>query len=311
MKTFWTALLLFLIPIFLLLAAMEFELRRIPNDYSYKHERLVRDGGAFRYLVLGSSHAYRGVEPERVGEGGFNASNISQDLGYDRIILERYSPYLPDLKYVILPISYGSLGGQLAEGKEAWRVKNYTLYMGIDKDAHEVEHYFELLNRPMREQVQMLTSYIFHGKDNRVCANSGASSRSTSMDRDLERSGKEAAARHFHPSLERMENGKREVLKIARMAEENGFRLLLFTAPAWSTYTDHLDSTQLRHTVEFCQELAASDPMVEYQDLLRDPRFLESDFADADHVSLSGQRKLSKILGDSIRSMDVDSLSIP
>ena len=147
LRAFWRTTFLFLAPVLLLLVALEIGLRRIPNDYAYKNERLVRDGAGLRFLVLGSSHAYRGVEPDSMGGAGFNAANISQDLSYDRAVLEHYLPHLPKLEYIVLPVSYGSLGGRLELGAEAWRVKNYTLYMGIDKDASNIKHYVELLNR--------------------------------------------------------------------------------------------------------------------------------------------------------------------
>ncbi len=305
MKTYWQNLIIFLFPVFLLLFAMEIMLRRIPNDYSFKNERLIRDGEAFRVLVLGSSHAYKGVDPDSLGPGGFNAANISQDLGYDRAMLEHYLPCLPKLKYVLLSVSYGSLGGQLASGKESWRVKNYAIHMGISKDARKLADHVELLNGTMQDHIQNLNDYLIHHRDNRVCKYNGAGSNRLPVNKSLDLSGKEAAERHYH-SIASMEIGKSEIRTIAALAKEKGFRLLLFTTPAWSSYTSRLDSAQLRTTITYCEKLAASDPTVEYLDLLDDPRFLDPDFADADHLSASGQAKLSFILGSWIRELDAD-----
>ena len=280
----------------LLLVALEIGLRRIPNDYAYKNERLVRDGAGLRFLVLGSSHAYRGVEPDSMGGAGFNAANISQDLSYDRAVLEHYLPHLPKLEYIVLPVSYGSLGGRLELGAEAWRVKNYTLYMGIDKDASNIKHYVELLNRPVRDEVRMLRRYLTEGKDNRVCGASGAATKTMGAASDLDRSGEAAAARHTHPSTDRMDFGRKELKALVQLATEHGVHVFLFAPPAWRTYRDRLDSAQLHGVITTCEQLDREHAEVDYIDLLADPRFIKSDFADADHVSAAGQAKLSRIL---------------
>ena len=77
MKGYIRLVCLFLLPIMLLLGSMEHGLRQIPNDYSFKSQRMINDGASFEFLVLGNSHAYLGVDPDQMGSVGFNAANIS------------------------------------------------------------------------------------------------------------------------------------------------------------------------------------------------------------------------------------------
>lgn len=291
---------LFLAPVLLLLTAMELGLRRIPNDYAYKHDQLLNHGADFRVLVLGSSHGYKGIDPEAMGLPGFNAANISQDLGYDRAILEHYLPHLPALEYLVLPISYGSLGARMAAGKEAWRVKNYTLYMGLDKDADALSDHLELLNRPMADQVRMLMKHYRTGRDNRACLPSGMASHQRRTGLDLDSTGRKAAARHFNHSQEAVEQGLADLDAILDLAAQHRLQVVLVTLPAWSTYRKELDPAQLERVQATCTRLAEASPTVHYLDLLNDPRFERTDFEDADHLSVSGATKASEIIAQLI-----------
>ncbi|HRH70935.1 MAG TPA: hypothetical protein PLB89_15640, partial [Flavobacteriales bacterium] len=303
MGSYLRLLALFLLPVLLLLAGTERLLRRIPNDYSFKHRRMIEEGSSFKVLVLGNSHAYKGIDPDLMGSVGFNAANISQDLRYDRAILEKYLPSLPNLQHLVLPISYGSLGAELEQGRESWRVKNYVLYMGISEYATGLEHHLELVNRPMRDQVRMVRRYVQHGSDNRVCSESGTGSQRPAADLDLQRSGEDAAARHRRTSAEGIERSRHELERIVRLATERGIRVHLVTTPAYATYRNALNEPQLRNAISTCEHLARTNTLVDYIDLMADPRFLVDDFADADHLSVPGQRKLSRILGEWIGTL--------
>ncbi|MBK6551087.1 MAG: hypothetical protein IPG11_11875 [Flavobacteriales bacterium] len=287
---------IFFAPILLILVGIEVGLRRIPNDYSFKHEQLVRNGSEFQILVLGNSHAYKGIDPEVIGLPGFNAANISQDLSYDRAVLERHLPYLPSLDYIILPISYGTLGSHMASGKESWRVKNYTIYMGIDKDANELADHLELLIRPMQDQLSMLSKYYLKGRDNRSCQQSGVASQMRRTGVDLSSTGRKAAARHFHPSNPATEQSLKDLDAIIALASQHSIEVVLVTLPAWSSYRRELDPVQLERKNATCERLANNSPAVHYFDLLDDPRFDSTNFEDADHLSFSGSVKVSKLI---------------
>lgn len=297
MRTYIRHILAFLLPIMFLLAGTEVLLRQIPNDYAFKAERMINDGREFEFLVLGSSHAYRGVDPDQMGRKGFNAANISQDLSYDRAILERYIGSMPQLKDLFIPISYGSLTSELEQGPEAWRAKNYILYMDLPGRSFQPTDHFELMNGPLREHFQRLRAYLLTGKDNRICSSSGSSEKQTGPEIDLVADGLKAAKRHSHPGHSTA-SAERHLRAIIELAVERGIRVHLFIPPAWKTYREHLDPEQLATVRNVCQHYADSVPSATYHDLLADPLFIGSDFADADHLSANGQAKLSRILAN-------------
>lgn len=290
-RSFW-----FILPMLAMIIALEVGLRDIPNDYSYKHDRLRKDGATFDFLVLGNSHAYRGVDPQQMRSTGFNASNISQDHKLDRVLLESYLADLPNLKVILLPVSYASIGSRLANGSEAWRTKNYVLYMGLPVKSEGLEQRLELLNRPMREQVRMLRDYWLTGEDNVQCDRSGAGLKAMPDTLDIRAYAVKAAARHRANSSSVVAENRKELERISDLAMERGIRVILFMPPALAPYRERLDTLQLATVLAIAGELDSKKPNVEFHDLLADPRFEISDFSDADHLGPAGASKLSSIL---------------
>lgn len=294
MRRFLFRLGLFLLPILALLCCLEMLLRRIPNDYSRKDHHLSRHGREIRFLVLGNSHAYHGVDPDRMAPGGFNAANISQDYRLDLAILERHLAGMPDLEHIFIPLSFGSLGAQLEEGPEAWREKNYVLYMGIPPVRFALKHRMEVLNRPMADQVRSVHDHLRNGKDHVRCSSSGWGQARPLAMQDLVTSGREAAERHRKE--DRCANGNADLNRLIALAAERGIMVHLFLPPAWITYRNMLDAQQLSNVRRTGKELAANFPNVTFDDLLEDQRFTRSDLADADHLSSTGAMKLSSAL---------------
>src|SRR5574339_19425 len=98
MSKFLRNLCLFLLPVFFLGSVMEGLIRNIPNDYSYKRGYLDKNAGSIEVLFLGSSHAYRDIDPALIHANSFNAAYVSQSLYYDNRILKKYETQWSHLK---------------------------------------------------------------------------------------------------------------------------------------------------------------------------------------------------------------------
>lgn len=94
---------LFALLLLLPLAMGEVYVRSLPNPSKHKHAYLLRHSRKVRVLILGSSHTYYGLCPERLGAHAFSAAQISQTLQYDDYLLHHY-PF-DSLRTVVLPIS--------------------------------------------------------------------------------------------------------------------------------------------------------------------------------------------------------------
>jgi hypothetical protein len=90
MKKFLKIFIYFFIPIVIASACLEVYMRHIPNSYKYKDEWMKKNGNTVETLILGSSHAYYGINPEYLSWKAFNLANVSQDLERDFFVLDKY-----------------------------------------------------------------------------------------------------------------------------------------------------------------------------------------------------------------------------
>jgi hypothetical protein len=172
MKKFIIYTLLYLLPVLLSLILLEILLRQIPNDYSYKKNYLNTHSCNIETLILGSSHAYYGIDPVYFSSGNvFNAAHVSQSLDYDYEILKQYDKKLTALKTVVIPVSYFTLWGKLSNGQESWRVKNYVIYYKISKTDFKLKYHFELFGNKFTTNIRQVKSYL--QGNNMTCSKQG------------------------------------------------------------------------------------------------------------------------------------------
>ena len=289
-----------ILPLAFLLAGMEMLLRNIPNDYSYKEQFLEKNSRTVKNLFLGSSHVFFGVDPSFFPGKGFNAAHISQTLFYDRMILEKYR--WDSLRLLVIPVSYPSLYGSLDNSPEKWRKKNYSLYYSIAPGARD-HFYFEIMENSLRKNLGRIYAYYFRGIPEITCNTSGFGRADRTLhERDLELTGKLAATRHTIPSDLYFNRNLADLKAILDFAAAKKIKVLVFTSPAYWSYTSRLDPVQLSHTINAAQDLTGHYPQARYYNLLKDERFGAGDFFDADHLGPGGAARLSRILDSLSRS---------
>lgn len=144
MKRFLRNTALFLLPLLIIAAALEFVAEAIPNSYSYKRDYMEQHGAEIRTLILGSSNAYDGLNPN-VLPHAFNLANSSQTLEDDYRLLAKYIDSMDSLQMVIVGLGYHSLGTT----KEEHRRTYYTLYMDLYPRWPISKYSFEVCNLEM------------------------------------------------------------------------------------------------------------------------------------------------------------------
>ena len=131
MRRLYLKIALFLLPLFLVLLALEVFYRQVPNNYSYKDQQLQKVAPDVQTLIMGDSHAFYGVNPAYFKDPTFNLSNISQSLLTDELLLEKHISNLPALKTVFINISYFTLSAKDNALESNWRKYFYHHNMGI------------------------------------------------------------------------------------------------------------------------------------------------------------------------------------
>ena len=141
MKNFLLKILFYTLPIVLVAVGLELYVESIPNSYIYKRTYMEQHAAEIKTLILGSSYAYDGVDPN-VLDAAFNLANSSQCFEDDYRLLLRYIVHLDSLQRVILPISYGSLQMVSSSNRRGY----YTIYMDLYPRWPISKYSFECFN---------------------------------------------------------------------------------------------------------------------------------------------------------------------
>lgn len=302
MTPFLKKISLFALPILLLIFSFEGFLRHIPNDYTLKKTFLDQHSTTIQTLFLGSSHAYFGINPMYCSTNSFNASYVSQTLDCDVNILEKYDGKWNKLQYIVIPISYFSLFSKLETDVEAWRVKNYMIYYGFHS-SHKIKDYSEFLSSNFKINISKLYDYYYVHQNTISCSALGFGLDYTAKtQKDLQKSGIDAAKRHTANDFTYFEENRNYLIELIQFAKKRHIKVFLFTPPAYFTYTNNLNQTQLNQTIATAEALKKMNDHVSYINFLNDSTFIKSDFYDADHLNDIGAKKLTEAINTHIDS---------
>lgn len=283
----------FLGPIILTVLGLEFLLRNIPNDYSFKNGYLTKNSDRIQTLFLGSSHAFYDINPEYMHTISFNAAHVSQTLDLDFEILMKYKKHFSKLKNIVIPVSYFSLFEQLGKTDEYWRLKNYSVYYNIHT-TNKIADYSELLSYSLKINLSRIDSYYFQGHSEISCSNLGFGLKHNSKNnRDLISSGPATAQRHTYRDLSLYNENLKILSSIIEFARKRNIQVFVFTPPAFHTYVKNLDTNQLNKTLSAMNELQKKHNNCFYFNMLSDSVFTAKDFYDSDHLNEIGAEKFT------------------
>ncbi len=303
MGRFASKVILFALPILFFAAFVEYIVRQIPNNYSYKNEYLSKNAEDVEILVLGNSHSLYGINPDHFTLNSFNASHVAQSLHYDYFIFEKFKNNLSNMRVLVLPISYFTLFYQLEDGLENWRIERYCIY--YDYKHPSLKYRTEILNAKTINIVSSVVKYLrSNGKTHNITVSeSGFGLEFSAQKQDnLVATGISAAERHTKKNFHKLDDNLELIDRLIAESSKMGVKVFLFTPPAWSSYTENLSTQQLSVMQTSISDLVKKYSNVEYHSFLHDNRFVKGDFKDADHLNEIGAKKLTKIIDHMINS---------
>lgn len=304
MKKFSRRTVIFSSIIILILAVGELVVRSLPTSYSYKHKWIEENGSRVNTLILGSSHTYYGLRPELLGDSTFNLANISQTPEYDLAILEHYLPSLPNIKRIIIPISYFTFRDPKLEKGDEWMLASrYKIQMGLP--LHSDFSIYNLEISDFDAYKGKLKNLIIKSPSN-ICDSLGfglgfnLASRSPGW----KENGPQRAEKHTLTTPGRFEEVRDTQDQLMALARKHNLEIVFITTPACPTYIKALDSIQLAEMYEGIDDLVKTYN-VSYYDFLSDKRFSDIDFYDPDHLSDIGAAKFTQMIADTLKRQSI------
>ena len=274
--------------------------RHLPNSYTSKKDYIENSGQKIKTLILGSSHTYYGLIPELLGDSVFNLANISQTPEYDLALLKHFLVKMPNLKRIIIPISYFTYVDPEIEDDNCWTLAiKYKTKMKLP--VHPDFSIYNLEITDFNSYKGQLANLILKRPSNK-CSETGFGLGYTLENReaDWQSLGEKRASAHTVNNPERWKSVRHTQQQLLDLAISNGCEVIFITTPGYKTYTECFDSIQeniMRQNIAFLKE----NYQVRYLDFLRDPNFTENDFYDPDHLSEDGAKKLTLLLKEIIK----------
>ncbi len=302
MKRFSIKIIIFISPILLLLIFIELYLRTLPNAYEMKLSTFLENVSNYNTIVLGSSLAYFGVNPEYFDKPGYNMANVSQDLYYDYQILSKYIDQLKNAKNVIITIGYVSLEHV---GVEDWRKYEYLRHYDIQINENlKILNIKEYSLTALYLEAQRLQTVIFNnGYYNFDCLKSsgwydlGAALGCGNLSKS---SGYSRVRVHMKScDKKRIPENLNYLQLIINLCKENNIKPILILLPVSETYYSNIDIEMYNRLIENCNSICDINK-ISFYNYFFDNRFLMNDFHDSDHLCTSGAAKISKIINDEV-----------
>lgn len=293
-------ILLLLLPVFAFLALFESLARTIPTSYGFKQKALDAKKESVEVLVLGSSHANFGIDPQYFGRPGFNIANTSQCLAQDYQLLLKYLPECRKLKLVVVPVSYFTLQSDLALSPEAWRCAYYSVYMGVKADA--AASGWELRNRSALALWDGPIGVLKNLKKtkklpiNEFGYQSPEPNKAKVEDVINDGTGIERVAYHnriMNPAV--VESNLAVLGEMAELLKKKQIKMVLVVTPVYGTYSRHVLAKNYDIMVRGIEAVSSRYGVKSYN-YFYDNRFDMSDFSDNDHLNARGAQKFSRIL---------------
>jgi len=282
---------------------MEYNLGEISNSYNYKRKCLERGLDTVQVLVLGSSQATYGINPDYFSLKGFNLSHLSQSLYYDSHLALRYIDKMPKLKYVIINVSYFSFNYQLMDGTEGWRDYYYSQFWGIDFNEiplFDLKRYSKIfLYNPIASlsyfkrgfRVDLIEGYKPNGY---LIADTVKNSLNISDSLGHQRVMLHESYKEF-----RVKENKNELDLLISELKKRNIEPVIVTPPVFSTYYKYVDKARLKKNIDAINTICTKYKC-NYFNYFCDSRFIQRDFIDNDHMNFMGAEKFSKILNNEI-----------
>jgi len=290
------------LPFILIVALIEYRLRRVPNEYSSTKAEIESKAGEVEVLITGTSHAHDGVAREFLSFPAINLGKGSQSLYYDTQLVSKYVDSMPKLKLVIFGISYHALEYRLMNSVEHWRSGFYYQVYGIPSEDKEegfnLANYSYIALYTPKEAVKRATQGFLGAAETEakppLIPGMGPQGEVSDVHGRLRVQAHEMQMRQgdIRANIVMLES-------VCALLKQRKVSVVFITVPTYHTYYDHMNPTSYERMQKAMKEIT-EETGAPYINYLRDDRFTTEDFVNSDHLNKRGAEKFSRILNEDV-----------
>ena len=300
---------------------MDSSLRMQNTLYKEKYEGAKKAHDSIEIVILGTSRATYGVNPEAFNMYAYNLANLAQSLYFDKRITLSLLPDMKQLKYVFISIDYHSLAFSSQFDRDYWsyygngvKYKNkdylwanispflfgYTpkvAYTMIKNRSMNLWKYgSDIIDFEVQSDVDLYTPAVkgfiaFNGRD------------TANFNRDAY-----VSSSTWYTEVIDESNEKEEILEdlkdFIEILLEEGITPILFTPPTYIEFNTYLNQSYITSNIETSEKIAQKYD-IEYWDFYNSDIFSIDDYHDMEHLNREGALKFSAMLNDSINKKEM------
>lgn len=303
MRSFIVKIIQFVLPLLVLMAAVEVWLENQPNTARYKHKWMLQHSRQVTTLVLGHSHNMYGIRTSMLGKGAYNLAFNSQSYRYDNYLLQHYP--LDSLRTLILNFDYFQAWEDIESQPNTTELAmRYRIYMDCDIHSWFSQYNFEVLHPSwVRERLFFAVDPLVDDCDS---LGWGTTTRLETRPANWN-NGQQRAEKNTYHNEELLRLNEGYLRQMFTFCRARSIRVLLLNTPVTADFLKHEDPRQVAKNKQLLHKLLHDYPEVEYLDMESDPRFADDDFYDADHLNQYGAAKLTNILKDYLNTASCSS----
>ena len=283
----------------------EIYVRNMPSLYKQKRDQLVANADSIEVLVLGSSHAMDGIDPNQFTLYAHNLAFGSQSIYFDRKLAEKYLPDLPQLKYVLLTLDYNSLYYDHDEGRDFF----YQYYYGLHYKGRKFHKESILQSFFVYTLEQTFSMMLNDLRSNRKDLVKGWTDIAGKDDKEvLSVEKNELRAKGFINTTKKWEGGDSvlgDLERLINLLQSHNITPILITFPNYSLMRSFLDESIIVRYGSVGTELSQKY-QIPYLDYFADDSFTVADYFNCDHLNAEGAAKLSKRINEVIMSIEIN-----
>lgn len=297
MKSFLKKLLIYFSPLVALTILLELAVRSVPTSYSIKSEFLSAHGDKIEHLVLGSSHSYKGINPEWSTKPTFNAANSAQALYYDHAIYQAYVDEMQLLKTVIVGTSYPALWNFPGLSPMP-NSREYARYFGLGQYESFFDR-FDLAYYRFYRNLRVLYRYLIKHE----VGTSPLGWRIAALQKragSIEASSARAIVRHHAYLGEQPFESQVPAENLALLeqwaadCQRRNIQLVFLLTPKHESYRALQNAEAHRYFQEAMMSLQQRYSSVVLLDLESDTGYTSRHFVDGDHLNTMGAKQLTR-----------------
>ncbi len=292
--------LIFTLPVLIIMILIEVLLPQLDFAEKIKNQYLQDNSCEIEILFFGSSQVERAINPEYISKPSINLANSSQRLFEDFELLKRFNNDLPNLKAIVIEITFDKLERDRKETSSIIHHKNLKFY-NVNTFARnlKIQDYFLFHSDPayFSNKIEM-----YFNEDQEIVYNQYGFDVNKYFGSFPQANFKDSLIKNENIYIQNINNNRafQENLKILEelitFCNSHNLKLVIYSPPEHVRFRKLRKPKLVSKYEDLIRELKLKHPEIEFYSDTYNPDFLMQDFYNANHLNPDGAKKASQNL---------------